>query len=62
MAQPSKRRPWALEMKPPYVTGWYGIDAYNNEDEARAISAARQKHAPLDTQFRVRDIRQQATP
>ncbi len=56
MARPSNRKPWIVEIQPNGVTGWYAMDAYADEDEARLQVELMQKRTP-GSAFRYRDYR-----
>jgi len=55
MANPSKRKPWAVELKPPGMDKWYAIEAFGDEDTANAICEVDRKRDPK-SEFRVRNV------
>ena len=62
MANPSKQRPWVVEMNPPSAfahEAWYLMDAYRSEDEAKMQCALMQKRSPrADFRYRHKDTEQ----
>jgi len=59
MASAGKRRPWAVEMKPPEVDKWFEVGGYIDEEEAnfnkaRLIRTNEKLGHPI--QFRTRNI------
>ena len=52
MANPSKRKPWAVEMKAPTMGLWFAMDAYSDEDAAQSNAELMRKRSP-DAEFRV---------
>jgi len=55
----SKRRPWAVEMKPPEVDKWFECGGYSEEDEANFYMGRlvrTNKKLGNSIQFRVRNI------
>lgn len=52
MAKPSKQRPWTVEIQPPHMDGWFNMDAYRDEEEAKANAKLMEKRSP-EAKFRV---------
>lgn len=52
MANPSKRLPWVVEIKPPGLTRWFSMDAYRDADAAHANADLMRRRSPY-SEFRV---------
>jgi hypothetical protein len=52
MANASKRRPWAVEIKVPSSEQWFAMDAYADDETAQANAELMRKRSP-EAEFRV---------
>lgn len=55
MANPSKNRPWKVEMRADTLDRWFTLSAYRDQDEAEAQAELARKRAP-QTAFRVEKL------
>lgn len=60
MAQASKQRPWAVEMKPPGTENWFHLDAYRDQAEAKMQATLARRRAKGRAEVRIRDMRDAA--
>jgi hypothetical protein len=55
MAKASKQRPWVIEMSVKSIPGWFEMDAYRDDVEARMQASLMQRRSP-EADFRVRNV------
>lgn len=53
MAQPSKQRPWVVEMQPPATEKWFPMDAYRDKAEATMQAALMRRRTKGKAMIRV---------